>query len=248
MRRVASAVAVALLLLLAGCSVAPGPGGDTTGPPPGVGDGELSNATALVTAHEDALVGTGFEYVAQVNATATRRTQEGRQTVAVDRRQATTVAADGSYRYRLVNGGTGARIDAWANQTVEVDRIRAGGQTRYRTVQPRPPAELAGGALLRQYLGSGLAVESTNETDGRTYYTLASTASEPPEGALPANATDVEDYQVRAVVDDQGRVHVLAAAANYTIGGERATLDVGYRLERTGVERVERPAWVDQVE
>lgn len=245
MRRVAATVALAFLLALAGCSALPGGGGNDAAPP-GVSDGELSNRTALLAAHEEALVSAGFEHSARVNATAIRRTQNGQRTVPVARQQSTTVAEDGSYRYRLVNGGTGAQIDAWANQSTEVGRIQVGGQTRYQTGDPQPPGRLSGRAFLRPYLGGELEVESTNESDGRTYYTLVSTTSDPPEGTLPANATDVENYQSRVVVDGEGRIHALTATADYTIQGEQATLDVRYRLERMGVDSVERPGWVDE--
>lgn len=248
MRRVAPAVAVALLLLLAGCSAVtgPGPGSNAAGPPPGVGNGEVTNATALIAAHEDALAPTGFAYVATINATTSRQSRGSTRIAPVRRRQTTTVATSGAYSYHLANRVTGATVDAWGNRSTEFVRLRAAGQTRYQTAKPKSRARLTGSALLRQYLRDGFTVTSTNQSGGQTYYRLESTGSQPPARSLPANATNVEDYRVRATVDGDGRVHAMRATANYTIGGEQATLDVRYRLERTGVEQVSRPAWIGQ--
>lgn len=248
MRRSSATLALVALLLFAGCSTIPGLGPGDSGEngsagPPGVVDGSLENETALLTAHRKALVADGFAHDISTEATGISTENGSQRTVRVNRTQSTRVAANGRYRYRLTLG-TGAELTAWANDTVEVRRIRAEGQTQYQTRRARRPGALTATGLLEQYLTSNFTVTSSEERGGRTNYTLTSTA--PSERALPANATDVRNYEARAVVDGTGRVYLLDVSADYAIGGEDANLSIRYELNRTGVERVRRPGWVDQ--
>lgn len=249
MRRPLSALALALLLTISGCSAL---GIGNTGPSdtprsvdvPGVEDGQLSNETALLEAHRTALLETGFVTDIRVNATTSRRTESGTEVVPVVRRQETRVRSDAAgYRFELENRGTGATFDEWANRSVRTTRLRVGEQTRYQVGQPRPARQLTGAAVLSSYLSGAFTVESANETDGLV--TLTSTT--PPDGStLPPNATDVRNYEARLVVDGEGRVHSLAVTADYTLEGESSSLSVEYGLTRTGVDTVDRPSWVGE--
>lgn len=253
MRRTLSALALAILLALSGCSAL---GVGTSGTPtaadapavdtPGIENGHLSNGTALLTAHRTALVESGFVTDIQVNATARRRTSNGTRVTSVVRRQETFVERNaGGYRFSLVNQGTGANFDEWANGTARATRLRVGNQTDYRVGKPRPAGQLTGATILDSYLTDDFAVTSVNETDGRTLVTLTSTTP-PARNAVPQNATDVRNYEARLVVDEEGRIHSLVVTADYTIDGEDASLRVSYELVRTGVDSVNRPGWVSE--
>lgn len=251
MRRTFAALALALLLTTAGCNALGGGSGTPTDAPsdaaiPGVEDGRVANETDLLVAHQKTIVNAGFETNVQVNATGERRTRNGTETVAVERTQRTTVTRGATgYTIRLVNAGSGAQFDEWANRTVRATRLQAGGQTQYRAGAPRRPNQLVGTAFLRPYVDDNMTVESREETDGGTLVTFTSTTPPIGQSAFPANATDVRDYEATLVVDEEGRIHSLEVTAAYTISGEEAELRVVYDLERVGVESVERPDWVE---
>jgi len=251
MRRLLAALAFAFLLTTAGCSAIADLGGTetpTTGADavPGVENDRLANETVLLDTHQAALVEQGFVTDIRVNATAEQRTRDGRKVGRVQRNQQTTVVAGGTgYTFSLTNAGTGARFDEWANESYRATRLQSGDQTTYREGQPRDATQLAGTSILQSYLTEEFTVESVEETDGRTLVTLTSTTVPDEEGAVPENATDVRDYEATLVVDTEGRVHSLEVTAAYTIQGEEATLLVSYDLQRTGVESVTRPEWVE---
>jgi hypothetical protein len=252
MRRPLAALALAFLLTTAGCSALTDLGG-TDGTPtpsevtaPGTADGQLTNRTVLLEAHRTALVETGFETTVQVNATAERQTRQGTQLATVERDQRTTVVREGAgYTLQLVNAGSGAQFDEWANESVRATRLQASGQTRYRTGPPRQTNRLTGTRFVQSYLDGNLTVESVEETDGEPRVTLTSTTPPAAQTAFPKNATDVRNYEARLVVDGEGRIRSLVVTADYTIRGEDAGLRVEYELVRTGVDAVDRPGWVE---
>jgi hypothetical protein len=262
-RSAAATVALALLLITAGCSGVLGGGTPTdtgdrsptdTGSPspvddgagsavPGVANGTLTNATALLAAHDEGLLATGFENQVRVNATVL---QQG-QRVDVTRRQQTLVEPDRTeFRYRSVNGqGSGfVRFDHWGNRSTWVVRGQYGETTRIQ-LRDRTPATgtLTGSALLSNYLQSGAAVTNVTERDGLTYATMETTEPPATGDALPDNATNVRDYRARTIVDSQGRIHALAARGTYDLAGETETFAVSYRTVRLDEPSVGQPDW-----
>ncbi len=246
-------LALALLVVLSGCS-ALDPGGTdatpTATPPadtdvPGVTDGELTNASALVDAHVAALPETGFETNQDVNGT-----QVVRGEVRPSARRVRTLVESGAaeYRYRVLNREAGSRFDFWGNRTMQVVRSQYGGETRAVQVTNRTAtvSALARATLLETYLGaSAFSVAGQSTENGTTYVTLTADATTDPEAVSPTNATDVRNYDAEAVVDERGRVHSLTVTADYTHRGEAHSLSVVYQLTRleVGDGDVTKPSW-----
>lgn len=248
MRRVAPAL-LALLLVLSGCSFLGGPRSPSPTPTPspaaevpGVSDGRLENASALLAAHRTALVESGFETAFQVNATIER----SGSLVDLIRRQQTVAEPElAEYQYRLTTrGGAGIRVDAWGNRSVEVLRAQTSGGTRYQVSEPAGAAELTGSEVLSTYLSaSNFTVERVVDDGERTLVVLTARGTANPGAVAPENATDVRDYQARLVVDTRGRIHRLDVTADYTIDGQDASLSVGFRLVRTDSPSLSQPEW-----
>lgn len=260
-RSAVATVALALLLVTAGCSGILGggsgsptptttdaPGTDGTGDSvanevPGVENGTLTDRTALLAAHERALLATGFETDVRVNATVV----EQDQLVNSQRRQRTVVEADAvEYQYRTTNspGGGTVQFDHWANESVSVVRGQIGDTVQYQLREPQSTRVLTGRPVLDNYLnGSTLRVAEVDRSGEQPLVTLRSTEVPEDPNALPDNATDVRDYEVRAVVDTDGRVHALVATGTYDLRGESHEFRITYELVRTDDPSVSQPDW-----
>lgn len=232
---------LAVSLALAGCTAGPlaplddnQPGENTTnGTPPGVTNGQLTNASALVHAHETSLDDTGF--VASVTQSANRG-----GTVSYD-----VVASAGRSRYTLsgnqsADDNTTREMRIWANESHRVGVSQSGGESRYhaarRGTDSFDPLEAVG-----VYLAAGTFTVA-NETTEEGYTVLTADDVGPP-AADDGRFRDAESFSGRAVVDETGRVHELAVTVERPRGEETYT----FVLQRTGVASVERPAWVDDV-
>lgn len=230
-------------LALAGCTAGPGTPtstadgqpaeGAATGAPPGVDDGRLANASALLEAHESALAETGFA------ATVTRSVNGSRAS------RYRVVAAADLATYRL--SGSNARPDGssvetrlWANETTRFVRYESGGETRYRTAT-RQDDSVNLLYSVGEYLRAGnFTVANGTATDGRTV--LVADGYEPlVEGRGPFDG--VESFAARAVVDADGRIHALNASVERAAGSET----YNFTLDRTGVASVDRPDWVSGI-
>lgn len=254
MRRSVAALVVVLLAVSAGCSLPFGAGGGQTATPddslwtdetpPGLSaeESRVTNATALTAAHANALVEFGFETDVRTNATVH---QQGRVRE-VERRQQTVVEPDrAQYVYRVTNPGS--RIDGWGNRSVRAIRAEADGQVSYRVRNDSATArQLSGVAtILGPCLDDQFAVENVTRDGDETRIELRSETVPEQRCVLPQNATDVSDYEARAVVDQDGRVHRFVVTADYTLHGEDGDLRVTFTLVRAQVESFDRPEWVE---
>jgi hypothetical protein len=254
-----AAVALAVLLLTAGCSGVIG--GDSQTPTdgstpvddgaantiPGVEDGQLTNATALFAAHDRGVVETGFENEVRINATVV---QSG-QAVDIQRRQRTIVAAGrGEFQYQTVNGQGGGfvKFDHCGNESVWVIRGTLGDEVRYQVRDEVPPTRtLTGTALLGNYVnGTNATAVDVREEGELTLVTFETTRLPAETNALPANASDVRDYRAQFVVDTEGRIHGLVAEGTYDLQGETRTFSVTYNLKRLDDPSVQRPDWAGE--
>lgn len=248
--RAVPALVLAALLVLSGCGAlggstptpSPTPGA-TADAVPGVSDGRLADPGALLAAHESALVETGFESDFRVNAT--ERFQG--EVFDASRRQRTVAEPGGDEYVFRATQATGVRFDTWGNRSVSVTRGQAGNTTRYQVGQATGTEVLTNRAGLRPFLtATAFEVEDVEERDARTLVTLVSTGTPDPAaspGVVPDNATDLREYQVRAVVDTSGRVLSFEARAGYTLDGEAGSMAVTYAVVRLDRPAVERPAW-----
>lgn len=247
MRRPAAVLAVCLVAVLAGCSIG-GTGSPTSTPtgadaaPPGVEDGTLTDADALVSAHVDRLTATGFVTEVRTGATVSR---EGTPTE-VERRQVVRVAP-GRAAYNNTVYNPASRFDVWGNESVEAVRLRTADGARYDSGEPASAAELAGATLLSRYLSTdGWTVTNTTTEGDATLYTLRSNTVPESTAAVPEGASDVREYGAVVVVDGDGRIRYFEATGTYTLDGEEGSFTLSQRLVSTGDPGVERPAWVDE--
>lgn len=257
MRKTVLALALVAVVALAGCNFAggPGDGGTQASPsptlsdadsPPGVDGGRLANASALLAAHNRTMIGSGFETDLRVNATVDR----GGQTAEVRRRQQTLVEPGAAeYQFRVTNTGDApsARFDYWGNRSVEAVRAQTNAGTNYATGNPRPPAQLATVPFLKPYLAtSNYTVASVDRRENRTLVTLRAQSAANYSALVPDNATNVSGYTSTVVADSEGRILSLTVTADYEIRGESGSMELRYRVIRTGGVQVTRPDWTAQ--
>jgi hypothetical protein len=259
------ALSLVLALTLAGCGA---PQGSDAGSPtpsptaterpdadplarsiPGVDGDGLADPGALASAHERSLVATSFE--TRLVANATERLPDGDGGTLVESSTLQQVAAEAgpdAYRYRLQTRPIGSRFDVWANDSVQVTRAaRDGTVRRYQVGTPQSPAAVTGAALVEEYLSLGeYAVAGATGRGEAARLTLRADALavDETDGLFVRGSENVSNYSSTAVVDREGRVRALDVRADYTIDGRPATVDVSYRLVRTGGVTVDRPAWV----
>jgi hypothetical protein len=254
-----AAVALTVLLVTAGCSGVLGGDGSTSpassmpadddaaNAVPGVENGQVTNATALLAAHDRGLVAAGFENEVRVNATVIQQDQ----VADVTRRQQTIVEAGrDEYQYRTFNGNNGGfvRFDHWGNESVWVTRGQLGNTTRYQ-VRDRTPAtgSLTGTALLRNYINNSNATAvEVQRKNGSTLTTFETTTLPGTANALPANASNVRAYRTRFTVDSQGRIHGFVAQGTYDLRGEPRTFEIRYNLVRLDNPSVTQPDWAGE--
>lgn len=253
MRRTFATVAIALLLVLSGCSALTGGGGTPTADPglssddapPGVSaEGEtLENASALLEAHTAALVETGFRYELRTNATVVQR-GEMRQV----RRQQVARVAPGVSQYNYTTVNPASRFDVWGNQSVQAAKVQFGDRVQYRRGEPASGTALTGQNVFDRYLSSGeWTVTNVTEREGSTTLVALTSNTAPTEaGAVPQNATDVRDYEAQIVVDEDGRIYQFEASGTYTIDGEAGSFHIRYVLRSLEDPGVTRPEWVPE--
>ncbi|MFW5964808.1 MAG: DUF7537 family lipoprotein [Natronomonas sp.] len=247
MKRAYAAIALCLLLALAGCSALPGASSSASEAPPGVEDEQLTNSTALLDAHVEAVTASGYSH--EVNLSQSR-TADG-ESFTSERRQRTTVGANAAeYRYQLINSGrANSRFVVWGNETVEYQRIEADGRDpQYRRGEPTAAESLAGQPLLEPHLSAPYEVVDTTESNGTTLTTLSATDRPESGAAFPQNATNIREYESELVVDADGRVRSLSVDVTYDLDGETADYQFTFDLTASEDPGVERPAWVDDLE
>ncbi len=236
-------VALAGMLVLSGCGAL---GGSQAETPPGIEEGRLADADALLAAHAAQLNETGFRSELTLNATARQRLSGELRNYPVDRQQVLVVEAGGTpYQFRTVNRQAGATFEAWANNSRQYIRVTTGNRVRYTTGTPANATTLAGVQRLDDHLAAAeYRVTETQMRDGLRLYTLKSEMVTDALSAMPNRTTAVEEYGSTLVVDSEGRIRAMRVEATYRIGGEQASFTLGYTLETVGGVTTERPEWV----
>jgi hypothetical protein len=238
-------MALCLLFVLAGCSAFSGPAAEDT---PGIADDQLLDSEALLNAHVEALTETGYRHEVRLNQTQVVDGEAAEST----RRQRTSVAPGGeAYLFELINQAeVSSRFVVWGNETVQYQRIEAGGSDpQYRRSEPTSEAQLAGARLLEAHLTAPFeVVEVTERDDAPPLVTLEATSNPTAAGAFPSQATNVENYAARLVVDTDGRIYSFRATAEYALDGEAAEYELAFELTDIGDPGVERPDWVEALE
>jgi hypothetical protein len=242
-------LAVLAAVVLAGCMGGPGTetetGTETTAEPtdstgtatvsseniPGVSDGSVTNSTALARANEARLTETGGAVRIRRNGSSSQSTVE-------------LVVGAGFTTYQLTGShSTGDEVvdaDIWSNETTRVIRMSDGGEDNYRTSERRDD-RLNVLTQVEDYLAAGDFTVATESTGNGTVVFTADSFVSPADSHGPL--TDVSSLDARLVVSESGLIQRLTV----TTTTEQATGSYSYELRRTGVDRVTRPNWVDDM-
>jgi len=216
--------------------------------PPGVSPSGVSNATAVVDAHQRALNRTGYVAVGQGETAVLRNGFLVGVTT-----EARTVVAAGSTRYYEVRhisaGPVSRRAQRYSNGSVERLRRTENGQVTLQRQPPRPPSVLASVELLEPLLAGGdFNVTAVRADANPTAVVLRANRTDDVSAlmaSLPEKTERVRSYEATTVVDSTGRVRSLNATAEFVIAGRNRTHRVQYAVESLGVWNVSTPDWVD---
>ncbi|WP_338727638.1 hypothetical protein [Haladaptatus sp. DJG-WS-42] len=243
MQRTATTLALVALVVLAGCSLPfGGSGTDGATTAPGVTADGITNETALLSAHVDALGEQSYESDVVINGTIIRE----EQSIEFSRHQQVLVSEGySSYQYRVTEtaGSSTAQFDVWANESAQFIRVQSGGNTQYQRSQPQPPASLASASFIDTFVDDSYTVESTEEEDGHTYTTLTTNTAPDNVTSLIQGASDVSHFEGTIIITEDGRVHAMSITMDYMLNGSEETLEVEYQLIQNGAQ-VEKPSWV----
>lgn len=253
-RNVLAVVAVASLLLLAGCSGSSGggttsPAGEVTDPdsaavgqPVGTSDAGIENASALVAATGQRLAET--DYAVRFGL----RQESGSQQLNVTQRIRSSLD-DERRRYRFDSSGeTNVAFVADGTRYIQAT---SDGETTYTSRELGQPfadvhaVEMLDGAeSLGGILRSGTFERAgTVKRDGRTLVRFDLTAF---EGA--GEGTTVVEANATVLVGADGVVYSAARHVVLEEDGTTTRFDQTFRIEALGDVSVERPEWVDQAD
>ncbi|MFC5970679.1 hypothetical protein ACFPYI_04970 [Halomarina salina] len=270
-QRALPVIAVALLLLTAGCSFG---GGDSTptngtatdgdtattaGPATttteavslaGVEDGRVVDAAALADAHRQALAASSFETRRVQNASVVVSTGPNTSQVTRTTNLVQVVAEEGArpYRFRQSDSAVGFELQAWGNDSTRVFRALQGQEVvRAPSVgEPDPVTGVVSRNTVAGYLRAGNFTVAGSETvNGTTFVTLEADelAVENDSDLFVAGSSNYRNYSSTVVVDEDGVVRALDVSATYELRGERHDLSVSFEVLRLGTVTVEQPEW-----
>lgn len=259
-RRPLAAVAVAALVVLAGCGGVLGGDsspanqttvdvGDTT-LPPGVSQDGFSNRTRLVDGHQSALTSSGF--AATYELSITLQSQAGTRTQQVSQE---VRASAGLSEFRVnattQQGPRTALTQYWGNATLGLVRTQVANQTTYRKVSESldRSRRFTFAATLEQLLAVGdYGVTGTETVDGEDRVTLSAQTvnSSLGSGSLGLDAGNVSNVSSTVVVDEQGVVHSFELSFNASGSAGEAYYSVSFDLTGQSDMQVSKPSWVDE--
>lgn len=250
---------LAVLVALSGCTFITG----TAEFAPGVSEDRVNNASALATAHHDALTNTSYTFT----RTASQYVEGDQYRYSVDHDTRVEVAAGDSFRYRhrsviVTANGTSRRLDGvWKNRTIAVSRTVDLDEDTVTYTRYRPPEPYSVANVTRSGVSSALrkavVVDIWNES-GLRYARIVSNGSETrrvqTRNGTAVNATTTS--QTSAIVRDDGFVPQL----EWSIAGQRplpqslssddelGLINDTTRIRYTDVRStiVDRPDWVDE--
>jgi hypothetical protein len=229
-------LALVSALVLAGCA---GGLGAETGPSdsadvspeqvPGVTNGTLSNASALVEANRNAVTTDGA--ILQVNQSSPQGTIDTRFVVGANLSTYTT-SGTGS-----LSDGQFTTIDQWSNETTRFVRTSSDEKTNYRVLDGHNN-RLTILSSVSRFLSAGDFEGANEPSDNGSVVLTADSVSE-----ASTSAGDVESFDGRLVVTESGQIQDLSV----TVTRDGETVTYTYELRQAGVDSVPKPDWVDDV-
>ncbi|MGB9965148.1 hypothetical protein [Halobacterium sp. CBA1126] len=249
MRKQIAAVAVAALLVFAGCS-AGGDGGATTAPETNgaTADGEPVYDSPL----DAATVAENHESVVRDAGTFTLTTTltQSQGDRSSTRESSTALNVDsGAYFSNRTVGTRNVQQFGYGNGTA-FQRVTAGGQTQYMVLQQSPNVSQLTSAQLSLFVGlfnfSHAGTESVDGTETDVYE--ASGVEDLNESAPGFAGLDVEnvssiDAHVR--ITDEGLVKQFGYSLTLSTGSSEASVSTDQRYVDVGSTSVSEPAWLD---
>ena len=196
---------------------------------PGVTNGTLSNASALVEANRNAVTTDGA--ILHVNESSAEMDIDARLAVGAGF-STYSLSASGT-----IGDGQYTTIDQWSNETTQFVRTSADEETNYRVLDG-PEKRLTSLSEIYGFLSTG-EFEVTNQTTDDGLIVLTADNASNADTSTPAP----ERFDGRLVVDESGQIHSLSVTL--TRGGEQVSYN--YTLAQAGVERVPKPAWTANV-
>lgn len=196
---------------------------------PGVANGTLSNASALVEANLNAVTTNGA--VLQVNQSAEQMDIDARLAIG---------ANVSTYRLRgtgSASGGDATSIDQWGNETTQLVRTTSNGETNYRVLD-EPDDRLTLLRATEEFLSAG-EFTVTNETTSDGSVVLTTTNETVSNSSGPA----ARSLDGRLVVTESGQMQNLSV----TITRDGQMVTYSYDVIQAGLESVSKPDWVADI-
>ncbi len=236
MERYNVVLALIIALVLAGCAgglgVGTGPSDSTDVSPeqvPGITNGTLSNASALVETNRNAVTADGA--IVQINQSSAQMTVDARLVTGANL-STYTISSTGSG-----SDGQSRTVDQWSNETTQFVRTSSDEKTNYRVLDG-PDDRLTILYSTYEFLSAG-NFEVTNETAGGGNVVLTADSV----SVASASTVEAESFDGRLVLNESGQIQNLSVTA--TLNGE--TVTYSYELRQAGVDSVPKPDWVANV-
>lgn len=249
-----------VVLVLAGCSAPAAPGAPATPAavptdrpvPPGLAEGTVVDASAVVDAHDRALADTSFTVVrtaevvfpnGTVHARETRTTRVGTGGAYLDvrDRQAGRRAVFGDSYVETWSDGTRTLVRYERNDATVLELSPDHGEDRRQHVT-RPDGSQFGPVLA----GDARRTVRRVGSDGGTRFVVTARSDSPLGVGIPRPRGFVVDAPLtyRLVVELDGVVRRMEVhAEGRFVGGGNATLTYAVRYSAVGETSVERPPW-----
>jgi len=220
--------------------------------PPGVNVSGVYDDDALVEAHREALMASGFSY--RFTHRMTERVDNGTPEMAINVTGSVRSTANLSSVRQLTDRTAPAdeRIVSWVNESDSAKRIQANG-TSYESYVASPTWRVTlHYVVLNQLSLAEWNLSEVRETDGGTRFVLV--ANDRLRVSDGTGTDDVDDYAARMVVDAEGRirrfeVNVTTTAIVGDEGNRRvvsSTRHVVYELTAVGNVSVPPPDWLNR--
>lgn len=254
-RNPVAAVAVAALIVLAGCGgiLNGGPSGPQTidvepgALPAGVSEDGITNGTQLAQSHGNGLAETGF--TATYSLSVLLSTQQGNREQSITQEvHATPGMTNFWVNATRSQGSQTAVTQYWGNESLGLSRSVVANQTRFRKLPNSVDREtrFTLAATLDQLIRIGdYGVTGKEEVDGTTEFTLQANSVNSSFGSGGAiDAGNISNVSSTLVVDSEGVIQEFELSFNATTGTGEAFYSVSFAVTSRSDVSVSKPAWI----
>lgn len=256
-----AAVAVAALIVLAGCGGILNGGDGGSGPntidvdpgalPGGVSQDGITNGSELAQSHATGLSETGF--TATYSLSVLLSTQQGNREQSITQEVKATPGMNSFWvNATTVQGPQTAITQYWGNESLGLSRSLVANETRFRKLPASLDREnrFTLAATLDQLVRIGdYGITGTEDVDGTTEFTLQANSVNSSFGSGSAggiDASNVSNLSSTMVVDAQGVIQEFELSFNATTGSGEAFYSVSFEVTSRSDVSVSKPAWIDE--